>query len=109
MSYCSPDQFDNCQVQCKANIYFDGKVVSHVLTTASGEKKTLGIIFPGSYKFNTAAAERMEIIIGNCKVKLAGQDNWTAFVADTYFDVPANSYFEIEVAENQTEYICSFL
>jgi hypothetical protein len=51
----------------------------------------------------------MEIIVGSCKVKLAGQDNWTAFVAGTYFDVSANSYFEIEVGENQTEYVCSFL
>ncbi|MCD6526548.1 MAG: pyrimidine/purine nucleoside phosphorylase [Desulfuromonas sp.] len=108
MDYCSPYQFKNSTVECKANIYFDGKVVSHSLTTADGERKTLGVIFPGSYKFDTDAAERMEIIAGNCKVRIAGSGDWVGFGEDTWFDVPAKSFFEIEVSDSVTEYVCSF-
>ena len=40
-----------------ANIYFDGKVISHALVTAEGDKKKLGLIFPGEYHFGTELAE----------------------------------------------------
>ena len=48
----------------KANVYFDGKVVSHSLVLPDGNRKTLGLIYPGSVHFGTNAAERMEIIAG---------------------------------------------
>ena len=54
--------FKNVTVHAKANIYFDGKVVSHSIVLEDGSKKTLGIIYPGSYHFNTEQAEKMEII-----------------------------------------------
>ncbi|BCR06228.1 UPF0345 protein [Desulfuromonas versatilis] len=108
MSYSAPEQFANVTVACKANIYFDGKVVSHALTLADGSKKTLGLIFPGSFKFDTAAPERMEIIAGECRVRLAGQGDWIGFAAGTWFDVPGNSFFEIVVESGIAEYVCSF-
>lgn len=109
MDYRSPEQFSNVTVTCKANVYFDGRVVSHTIVFADGSRKTLGLIYPGGYKFNTAAAERMEIIAGTCRVKVAGQGDWIGFPAGTRFDVPADSFFEIEVAEGVAEYVCSFL
>ena len=60
--------FKNVTVHAKANIYFDGKVVSHSIVLEDGSKKTLGIIYPGSYHFNTEQAEKMEIIAGKCNV-----------------------------------------
>jgi len=107
-TYHAPAQFENVTVACKANVYFDGKVISHGIRFADGTRKTLGLIFPGSFKFDTAAAERMEIVSGACKVRIAGQGDWIGFTADTWFDVPANSFFEIEVEQGLTEYICSF-
>lgn len=108
MSYCSPQQFDHVSVICKANVYFEGKVVSHSVLLSDGERKTVGIIFPGSYKFETAAAERMEIIAGECRVCIAGQGDWIGFGANNWFDVPADSFFEIEVSHGIAEYVCSF-
>lgn len=108
MSYTAPQQFADAVVTCKANIYFDGKVVSHSLQLADGSKKSLGLIFPGSFHFNTAAAERMEIIAGVCRARIAGQGNWIGFSAGTWFDVPANSFFDIEVQDGIAEYVCSF-
>ncbi|WP_305043778.1 pyrimidine/purine nucleoside phosphorylase [Geoalkalibacter sp.] len=109
MSYGSPQKFDNVSVACKANIYFDGKVVSHGLTFADGSRKTLGLIHPGEFKFNTEAPERMEIIAGTCRVRLAGDRDWRSFAAGTFFDVSGKSSFEIAVDQGIAEYVCSFL
>ncbi len=102
------EQFDNVSIINKANIYFDGKVISHTIVFADGSRKTLGLIYPGSYVFNTGAAERMEIIAGTCAAKIAGQTDWTTYTAGTFFQVPGQSSFEIAIDEDITEYICSY-
>ena len=108
MSYQAPEAFVNVTAACKANIYFDAKVVSHSLTLADGSRKTLGLIYPGTYKFNTNAPEKMEIIAGACRARIAGTGDWIGFTAGTWFDVPGNSFFEIDVADGIAEYVCSF-
>lgn len=101
-------QFDDVSVVAKANVYFDGKVVSHTVHFKGGEKKTLGLIYPGSFHFTTGAPERMDIIAGSCRAKLAGKDEWVAYGAGSGFDVPGNSAFDIAVEGGIAEYICSF-
>ena len=93
----------------KANIYFDGKVVSHSLVFQDGSRKTIGLIYPGAFHFGTNAAERMEIIAGACRVKLDGASDWKNFSGGQSFDVSAKSGFDIEVATGICEYVCSFL
>ncbi|MBN2644923.1 MAG: pyrimidine/purine nucleoside phosphorylase [Desulfuromonadaceae bacterium] len=107
-TYQSPESFSNVKAVCKANVFFDGKVVSHSIFLADGSRKSLGIIAPGEYHFDTAAAERMEIIAGQCRVRVAGQTQWIGFEAGTWFDVPANSFFDICVDEGLVQYVCSF-
>ncbi|MEI8062583.1 MAG: pyrimidine/purine nucleoside phosphorylase [Verrucomicrobiota bacterium] len=104
-----PQQFTNVTVHTKANVYFDGKVVSHTVQFANCSKKTVGLIYPGAFHFGTKAAERMEISTGTCRVKLDGQTNWKDYAAGQLFEVPANSGFDIEVKTGVCEYICSFL
>lgn len=108
MTYQMPVQFSPVTVTCKANIYFDGKVVSHALTLADGSRKTLGLIYPGRFRFDTAAPELMEIIAGTCRVWIAGQDEGQGLAAGSSFEVPGNSFFTIEVVEGIAEYVCSF-
>ena len=103
------EQFDNVSVVCKANVYFNGGVVSHTVKFSDGSKKTLGLIYPGSYTFNTDAAEKMEMIAGSCKVRLKGETDWKTYGAGSAFNVPAKSAFDITVESGQAEYICSFL
>jgi uncharacterized protein YaiE (UPF0345 family) len=103
-----PAQFPNVTVVCKANIYFDGKVVSHTVLCADGAKKTLGLIYPGSFTFNTGVPESMAIVAGTCRVRLAGQKDWRTYEAGQAFDVPGHSAFEIAVDAGWCEYICSF-
>jgi uncharacterized protein YaiE (UPF0345 family) len=62
------------------------------------------------YFFGTDAAERMEVVAGECTVTLKdGDAEATVYAAGTHFDVPASSGFTIVVAEGLCEYICSFL
>ena len=102
-------EFNNVSVEAKANIYFDGKVVSHSIVLKDGAKKTLGLIYPGSFHFNTDQAERMEIISGRCKVVQDDSEETISYLANDSFDVPAKSGFKIEVNEGICEYICSFI
>jgi len=101
--------FPNVTVDAKANIYFDGRVVSHTVHFPDASKKTLGLIYPGAYHFGTAAAERMEIIAGSCTVTLDGTADPMSVAANHAFEVPANSGFSITVDAGICEYICSFL
>lgn len=103
-----PERFDHVSVKPKANVYFDGKVVSHTVLFPDGAKKTLGLIYPGSFHFNTDAAERMDIVSGSCRVKTAGAADWTTHAAGSHFRVPAKSGFDIAVDKGVAEYLCSF-
>lgn len=104
-----PTQFTGVTVVAKANVYFDGNVVSHTVLLPTDEKKTIGLIRPGSYHFNTGAPERMEIIAGSCRVTLDGQSAVKTYGAGTAFDVAGKSGFTIEVRDGLCEYVCSFL
>jgi purine/pyrimidine-nucleoside phosphorylase len=101
-------QFDNVSVVLKANIYFDGRVVSHSVLFSDGSRKTLGLIYPGEYRFNTGAPENMAIIAGTCRARMSGESDWKSYSAGTSFDVAGDSSFEIAVDEGTAEYVCSF-
>jgi len=100
-------QFDNVSVVKKANVFFDGKCISHSVLFADGSRKTVGVIFPSSLVFNTGAPEVMEINVGKCKVRLNGDTEWITYAAGQKFNVPANSKFEIETLE-LLDYVCHF-
>jgi uncharacterized protein YaiE (UPF0345 family) len=92
-------QFDNVSVIQKANVYFDGKCVSHTVILAGGVRKSVGVILPSTLTFNTDAPERMEIVAGSCRYKLAGAADWKTVKAGESFDVPGKSSFQIEQSE----------
>jgi hypothetical protein len=104
-----PAEFSGVTAVTKANVYFDGKVVSHTLFLPDRTRKTLGLIYPGKFHFGTDQAERMEIVAGECTVKIDGQSARTTYAAGHQFEVGAKSGFEIEVSRGICEYICSFL
>jgi uncharacterized protein YaiE (UPF0345 family) len=45
-------QFDQVTVNKKANVFFDGKCVSHTVTLANGERKSVGVILPSTLRFD---------------------------------------------------------
>ena len=101
-------EFNNVTVVKEANIYFDGGVTSRTVVFADGSRKTLGIMLPGEYGFNTGAAELMEILAGEMTVLLPGSSEWVAVKGGEAFEVPENSSFQLKVTK-VTDYCCSFL
>jgi uncharacterized protein YaiE (UPF0345 family) len=102
-------QFIGVSIVTKANVYFDGNVISHTVLLPEGARKTIGVVRPGSYHFNTDASELMEIIDGACRVTIDGSAEVHEHAAGSHFVVPAKSGFLIEVAEGLCQFICSFL
>ena len=103
-----PDKFENVSVVKKANVFFDGKCVSHSVLFPDGTRKTLGVIMPGSHLvFNVNAPELMEITEGECEVKIAGEPAAKVYTPGTSFRVAANGSFEIH-ARSLVNYVCSF-
>lgn len=101
------NQFDNVSVVKKANVFFDGKCVSHTVLLADGTKKSVGVIFPSSLVFNTGAPEIMEINGGKCSVRIKGETEWKTYEAGQSFSVPGDSHFDIETLE-LLDYVCHF-
>jgi uncharacterized protein YaiE (UPF0345 family) len=99
--------FPNVTLTTAANVYFDGKCVSHSFTLADGTKKSVGVVLPSTLTFNTGAPEIMECVGGSCEYKLAGSEAWVTSSAGAKFNVPGNSKFEIRVTEAY-HYICHF-
>ncbi len=102
------DEFKGVTVVKKANVYFDGNVTSRTVLFSDGSKKTLGVMLPGEYEFNTADKEHMEIISGELEVLIKGGTGWKTVKGGESFEVPANSKFGLKV-RRLTDYCCSFL
>ena len=102
------DKFNNVSVGKKANVFFDGKCVSHSVFFPDGSRKTVGVVMPGSkLTFNVGAPELMEITAGECQVKIAGESAFKTYTAGSSFKVAENSSFEIH-AKDEVNYVCSF-
>lgn len=97
----------NVTVATQANVYFDGKCVSHGITFADGSKKSVGVILPATLTFNTGAPEIMECVAGACEYKLAGAEAWVKSSPGERFSIAGNSKFDIRVTGSY-HYICHF-
>ncbi|MEN4045638.1 MULTISPECIES: pyrimidine/purine nucleoside phosphorylase [Sulfurimonas] len=100
-------KFENVNIVKEANIYYDGKVTSRTVEFPDGSIKSLGIMLPGEYTFNTAEKEIMEIMSGDVEVKLPGEE-WRTLLVPEIFTVPADSSFEIKI-KSVTDYCCSYI
>ena len=101
------EKFENVTSMTKANVYLDGRVISHVIFV-NGEKKTLGIFMPGEYEFPTGDAEIMDMTVGDCEVLLPGSDKWEHINEGEKFEIPANSKYSFRCYK-PTQYICSYI
>lgn len=101
-------EFKNVTVVKKANVYFDGKVTSRTVLFPGGEKKTLGIMLPGDYEFDTAKKELMEILAGDLEILLPGEKKWKTIRGGESFEVPPKSSFKLKI-KSVTDYCCSYL
>lgn len=101
-------EFSDVTIVKKANIYFNGGVTSRTVIFKDGSKKTLGIMLPGDYEFNTGDKEIMEILSGELELRLPGGDSWQSIKGGEAFEVPANAKFTMKV-KTICDYCCSFI
>lgn len=99
--------YENVTLDPAANVYFDGKCVSHTFFLADGTRKSAGVILPSELNFGTGAPEVMELHTGSCTVRLAGSDEWTTYGAGDSFSVPGDSSFDIHVTD-AVSYVCHY-
>lgn len=90
----------------KVNQYFEGKVASIALQQPEGAA-TVGVMAPGEYEFGTSQLEIMHVVTGKLTVKLPGSEEWNDYAAGSQFTVPANSKFQLKVAQD-TAYLCEY-
>ena len=100
-------EFNNVKVNKESNIYFDGKVISRTITFADASIKTLGVMLPGEYEFNTEKKELMEIYTGELAVLLNDNGEWKKIEGGMSFSVPAKSKFNIKIYKI-TNYCCTY-
>ncbi len=101
-------ELTNVTVVREANVYFDGGVTSRTLLLEDGNRKTLGVMLPGEYEFNTGAPEVMEILSGELSVLLPDESEWRPVKGGGSFEVPGDSRFRVRVAR-LVDYCCSFI
>ena len=101
--------FENVNLTTKANVYFEGKCVSHSFVTADGVSKSVGVVLGPDTEltFGTGAAEIMECVAGTCEYKLKDSTEWVKCSEGEQFSIAANSSFDIRVS-GQFHYICHY-
>lgn len=103
----SAERFDGVSVSKKANVFFDGRCISHTVHFPDGSRKSVGVMLPGSLRFETDAPEIMELVEGRCRVEIADSGKPTEYRAGQRFEVPGHSSFRIETLET-LHYVCHF-
>ncbi|MDO5651562.1 MAG: pyrimidine/purine nucleoside phosphorylase [Moraxella sp.] len=88
------------------NQYFDGKVASIALQTAT-LPATVGVMAKGEYTFGTSQLETMTVVSGTLIVQLPNDDAWHTFEQGQSFQVPANTEFHLKVPVD-TAYFCTY-
>jgi hypothetical protein len=101
------ENISGVSIKTKANVFFEGKCISHAITLSDGTKKSVGVILKAQLTFNTQAPEIMECVAGGCSYKLANSNVWATSRPGERFSVPANSSFQIQV-DDEYHYICHF-
>lgn len=101
------DKFKDVTVDKLANIYFNGNVISRNVFFKDGSRKTLGVMLPGRYEFNTEERELIEIMSGILNLKLQNDDECKLINDRMVFNIPKNSSFQVEVLE-LVNYTCSY-
>ena len=101
------EKIDGVSVTTQANVYFDGKCISHNIAFPDGTKKSVGVVLPATLTFITGAPDIMECVAGSCEYKLDGSENWQTSTPGQKFSIPGNSKFDIRVT-SAYHYICHF-
>lgn len=100
-------QFDQVSVLKQANVYFDGKCVSHTVLFPDGGRKSVGVILPARPTFHTSTPEVIKTVSGCCRYCIE-EGKWQECGPGESFSVLSNRRFDIEVRDAPYPYGCHF-
>jgi len=103
------ERFTRVTLNAKANIHCDGRCVSYTFFTADGARKSAGVILPSLLTLSTERPEIMELLAGNCRVRIARETDWSDYHAGETFSIPSRSQYEIEVTGEPLQYVCHYV
>jgi uncharacterized protein YaiE (UPF0345 family) len=102
------ERLENVTVGTKANVYFDGKVVSRNVFFPDGTVKPWGNP-PGTFEFEVGDKEIVKIVSGKAEVLLPpDKKEWITVEKDDSFTVVRNSSYQIRCCEI-VEYMCDYI
>jgi uncharacterized protein YaiE (UPF0345 family) len=90
----------------EVNEYFEGNVKSLEVNSTSG-RKTVGVMVPGEYDFETETKEIMTVTLGEISVYYEDEGEWEEYGVGASFDVPAGSTLKVKATEDSS-YICEY-
>lgn len=101
-------QIKNVIAELKSNIYFDGKVISRTFYKECGDRFTLGVITPGTYKFNVGDKEIVQLISGSAEICLPEDEEFHKVSGGEKFVVSSDSEYDIRTC-GVVEYLCDYV
>lgn len=106
---CSVDkEIKNVKAVLKSNVYFGGKVISRTFYKENGDRFTLGVITPGTYKFDVGDKEIVRLISGTAEICLPGDANFHQVSEGETFIVPSETDYDIRTYD-VVEYLCDYV
>lgn len=103
------ERIDVVSVGLKANVYFDGRVVSRDVFFQDGLRRTIGVVLPGTYEFGVGDKEIVTIISGEAEVLLPpGLKEWEKVSEGSLFSIIKDSSYKLRCSVI-LEYLCEFI
>ncbi|OVE73452.1 hypothetical protein BVX94_03875 [bacterium B17] len=90
----------------EVNEYFDGSVKSLEVSAEDG-RKTVGVMQPGEYDFETETTEIMTVVFGEISVYYEDEGEWEDYGVGASFDVPAESTLKVKTSQDSV-YLCEY-
>lgn len=101
----SDETFEDVTVTKRANVYYDGGVTSRTLVDDDGIRRTLGIMHPGEYEFETDSQEQIDLYAGRMQVTIDGES--TTYESGDSFTVSADTTFDVSITD-LVDYCCTY-
>lgn len=99
------DTFEGVTVTKRANVHYDGGVTSRTVLNDHGVRRTLGIMHPGDYVFETDSQEQIDLYAGRLQVTIDGES--TTYESGDSFTIPADTTFDVSITD-LVDYCCTY-
>lgn len=101
------DLIRDVDIESKACVYFDGKIVARMCYRKDGSRFAVGVVTPGCYTFEVGDREVVHVTAGEVEILMPGEKDWERVVAPGVYRPVANSQYQVKT-EGIAEYLCEY-